>query len=120
MHQDISTEELNQFIVECILDFKGKDIIKLNLKELEEASTDFYIICHGESRTQANAIAENIIAKVKTKTGFPPSHTEGQKNANWILIDYFDTVVHVFYKETREFYKLENLWSDAEFIQYES
>ncbi len=120
MRQDISTEDLNKLIIDGILDLKGKDIIQLNLKALEEASTDFFIICHGESHTQVNAIADHIIGRIKKETGLVPFHMEGRKNANWVLIDYFDTVVHIFHKETRDFYKLENLWSDAELTSFES
>lgn len=106
-------------IVDSIQDVKGKKIIKLDLRKLVDRPTDCFIICEGDSNTQVNAIAGRIRRRMKTEMGISPSHAEGQQNANWICLDYFDVVVHVFYKETRKFYELEDLWSDAEFTEYE-
>jgi len=114
---EVSLEELNAIIISSIQEVKGHDILKLDLREIEEATTDSYIICHGESTTQVNAIASKIIKDVQSETGMKPTHIEGIANANWILVDYFDTVVHIFYKETREFYQIEELWSDAKFLK---
>jgi len=106
-------EELNNLIVDSIQDVKGHEIIELDLRSLDEASTDYFIVCHGESHTQVAAIANKIIQKVKQETGISPVHTEGISNASWVLVDYFDTIVHIFFKETRQFYQIEELWSDA-------
>ncbi len=115
-----TTEELNNLIIDSIQDIKGKKIVKLDLRQLDDAPTDFFIICEGDSNTQVKAISDNVALRVKRETGTYPSHVEGEKNALWICIDYFTTVVHIFYKETRSFYELESLWSDAEFTEYES
>lgn len=113
-------EELSDLMIDCIQDIKGKKIVKLDLRHLEEAPTDFFIICEGDSNTQVKAISDNIYKRIKNEVGLLPSHLEGEQNALWICIDYFNIVVHVFYRETREFYQLEDLWSDAKFTEYES
>lgn len=116
----LSTEELNNLIVDSIQDIKGKHIVKLDLRKLEEAPCDYFIICEGDSNTQVKAIADNIRKRVKEEAGLLPLHTEGERNALWICVDYFDTVVHVFYREKRTFYQLEELWGDASFTEYET
>lgn len=117
---EILTEELNELIIDSIHDIKGKNVVKLDLRHLEEAPTDFFIICEGDSNTQVKAIADNVSRRLKDEMGILPNHTEGQRESLWICIDYFTTVVHVFYREKRSFYDLENLWSDAKFVEYES
>lgn len=116
----LTTEELNDLIIESIQDVKGKNLVKLDLRGLDDAPTDFFIICEGDSFTQVRAIAENVAKTIKEETGTLPVHMEGQRNAQWVCIDYFTTVVHVFHPEKRAFYELEDLWSDASFTEYES
>ena len=116
----LTTEELNELIIESIQDIKGKKIVKLDLRRLEDAPTDFFIICEGDSTTQVKAISDNIQKRLKFEGRAMPSHVEGERNALWICIDLFTTVVHVFYRDTRSFYDLEQLWSDARFTEYES
>lgn len=113
-----NTEDLNPLIIDAIQDIKGKNIISLDLRKLEEAPADFFIICEGDSTTQVSSIAGNIIKRAKDELGVIPTHREGMTNARWVLVDYFNTVVHVFYPETRKFYELEDLWSDAEITEY--
>lgn len=114
-----STEPLNYLIIDAIQDIKGKNIMKLDLTHLKDAPTNNFIICEGESTVQVKAISDNIARRVKTEMGIHPSHTEGVDGAKWVLVDYFDTVVHVFYPETRAFYELEELWGDAKVTQFE-
>ena len=116
----LTNEELNNLIIDSIQDIKGKNIVKLDLQHLEEAPTDFFIICEGESNTQVKAISDNIYRRIKNEGKVMPSHVEGERNALWICIDYFSTVVHIFYRETRSFYELEDLWSDTKFTEYEN
>ena len=111
-------EELNNVIVEGIRDKKGKNIVQLDLRKLGDAPADFFIICEGDSNTHVKAISDSIYKKVKEEMLTAPTHQEGSSNAKWILMDYFNTVVHVFYPETREFYEIENLWSVAEVTEY--
>ena len=118
--KELSGDELNDLIVDSIQDIKGKNIVKLDLRHLEDSPTDYFIICEGDSNTQVKAIADNVYYRLKTEGFTLPTHFEGQQNALWILLDYFSTVVHVFYKETREFYELEDLWGDAIFTEYQN
>ena len=113
-------ESMNHLIIDAIQDIKGKNIVKLDLRSLDDAPADFFIICEGDSSTQVKAISDNIDRKLKEKLGMRPNHTEGMEGAKWILVDYFDTVVHVFYPETRQFYEIEELWGDAAITQYEN
>ena len=113
-------EQLNELIIDSIQDIKGKNIIKLDLRQLEDAPTDFFIICEGDSNTQVSSIAGNIKKRLKEEADQIASHVEGERNSMWILMDYFNVVVHVFYKETRKYYELEDLWSDAIMTQHET
>ncbi len=105
---------LIESIIEAITDKKGKDPIILNFTKLNGTICDAFIICHGASRTHTEALAKNIDEVVKKNTGQDPWHREGFENAEWILIDYGDIVVHIFQEERRKFYKIEQLWADAE------
>ena len=115
-----SQEELNDLIIDSIQDIKGKKIIKLDLRKLDDAPTDYFIICEGTSNIQVKAICDNVRKRLKQEASTYPTHVEGEQSARWVCIDYFNTVVHIFYTETRTFYDLEDLWSDALFVEYES
>ncbi len=110
-------EALNHCIIEGIRDKKGKNIIQLDLRNLD-APADFFIICEGDSNTHVKAISDSIFKRVKEEQLTAPVHTEGSANAKWVLMDYFNTVVHVFYPETRAFYEIENLWADAKITEF--
>lgn len=117
--QQVTEQELNDLIIDAIQDIKGKNIIKLDLNELHDAPTNNFIICEGDSTVQVKAISENIKLRLKKELGEFPVNSEGQESSTWICIDYFTTVVHVFYPDTRKFYELEELWSDAKFTEYQ-
>ena len=110
---------LVELIVDAIEDVKGKDIIVLDLRELENSSCSFFVICEGNSDTQINAISNSVEKKPFEVLKEKPWHIEGRQNAEWVLIDFVDTVVHVFKKDSREFYGLEELWGDAPSYQIE-
>lgn len=110
--------QLNDLIIDAIQDIKGKNIIKIDLTKIEDAPADFFIICEGDSTTQVSGISENLAKRVKDEMGLLPNHKEGMDNSRWVLVDYFDTVVHVFYHETRGYYELEDLWSDGKVTEY--
>ena len=116
----MDSDQINSLIIDSISDIKGQNIIKIDLRNLDDAPTDYFIICDGSSNTQVSAIADRIQERMKKEAATLPDHVEGNKNNTWILIDYFDTVVHVFYSETRSFYDLEDLWSDGHVIEYGS
>lgn len=108
-----NTEALLEAIIKGVREKKGKMIRKFDLTGLNYASTDYFIICHGDSTRQAVAIADSIEYEVTKATGEKPWHVEGLQNAQWVLMDYVNVVVHVFFKEARDFYDIENLWADA-------
>jgi ribosome-associated protein len=109
----VSDERLNKLIVDAIQDIKGKDIAIFDLRNLPSASNDYFIICHGNSKTQLLGIINNIEKRVFVELGLDPNHSEGKQGTNWMLTDYFSVIVHVFMQERREFYNMEDLWSDA-------
>ena len=90
----------------------------MDLRQLDEAPADYFIVCQGDSTTQVESIATSIVKKCKEVLGESPSSVEGMGNGRWVIVDYFDTVVHIFYPETRQFYQLESLWNDAVLTQY--
>ncbi len=100
-------------IIAAIQEKKGEQIISLDLKKINEAVADFFIICEAGNQPQVKAIAENIEEQVKKKCNENAYHHEGYKNLQWVLIDYVNVVVHVMLPENRRFYKLEEMWSDA-------
>lgn len=108
---------LAESVVNGILEKKGQNVCWLDLRGIENAVCDYFIICEGNSNTQVEAIAESVEDIVKKETSQRPYRSEGWENALWILIDYINVVVHVFEKETRHFYNLESLWADAEEIK---
>ena len=100
-------------IIAAIQEKKGKNIISLDLRKINEAVADFFIVCEAGSQPQIRAIADNIDDKVRDKSGEKPFHHEGYNNLQWVLIDYVNVVVHVMLPENRKFYQLEEMWSDA-------
>lgn len=103
---------VNQILI-SLEDRKAQDVICMDLRDNEDAFVDYMIVCHGDSTTQVNAIAGNVEKDVNEKLKTKPHHMEGERNALWVIIDYIDVIVHVFHREMREFYQLEELWSDA-------
>ena len=100
-------------IISGIEDVKGKDTTILDLRELENTVCDYFIICEGTSNTQVNAIVNAIQKKVSKELKDKPFNIEGEDNAEWVLMDYVNIVVHVFQKHIREYYDIESLWGDA-------
>ena len=100
-------------IIKAIQEKKGEHIVSLDLRKIHEAVADFFIICEATNQPQVRAIADNIEDEVKKICGESPFHHEGKKTLQWVLIDYVNIVVHIMIPETRKFYKLEEMWSDA-------
>lgn len=113
-------ELLNKKIIHAIENKKGEDIVVIDLENIENSICDYFIICHGTSGRQVEAIANSIDEKVKQDLDINPWNTEGYKNAEWIVLDYIDSIVHIFLEEKRHFYQLEKLWADAEQINIET
>ena len=116
-----STEEsLLSLIIDSVQDIKGKNIIQIDMTHIRDAPANYFIICEGESSTQIRAIASNAARRVKTETENRANHIEGQLGAKWVLVDFFDIVLHVFDKSTRQYYDLENLWSDGKITEFQN
>ena len=108
-----SADQLITAIIKGIDEVKGAEIQLFDLRELENTVTEYFIICTGNSNTQVNAISNSVQKIVSKEVQDKPWHVEGEGNAEWVLIDYVNVVVHVFQKQTREFYDIESLWGDA-------
>jgi len=113
----LSSKQLADKITEQIFSKKGFDVILLDLRKLT-AIADYFVICSADSDTQVKAIADEIDSKL-AEEGIKSWHIEGYRALSWILIDYVDVVVHIFKKDSREFYKLEKLWGDAPSVKVE-
>lgn len=111
--KNISPDELISVIISGIEDVKGKDINILDLRDIDNTVCDYFVICEGTSNTQVNAIVNSVQKKVSKELKDNPWHVEGADNAEWVLIDYVNVVVHVFQKHIREYYDIESLWGDA-------
>lgn len=107
-------------IIDAMADKKAWEPVVLDFEKLNGMLCDTFVICHGTSTTQVESIADHVITTVKKQTGVQPWHMEGFKNAEWILIDYSDVVVHIFQEQRRRFYNLEQLWADAEIRKIET
>ena len=110
------TEVVNNLIEKIfdgISDVKGQNIEMIDLRKIENRICDYYIICSGSSNTHVSAILESVKKKVSKSLKEKPSHIEGEENAEWILLDYINVVVHIFQEQVREFYKIEELWGDC-------
>lgn len=105
-------------VINAILDKKGEHLVSLDLRKIPEAVADFFIICDASSTIQVKAIADHIEQQMKQLCGEIPYRTEGKSSAQWVLVDYVNIVVHVFHPDTRKFYRLEEMWSDAEMSEH--
>jgi ribosome-associated protein len=106
--------KLFKSIIHAIQEKKGEKIISLDLRKIPEAVADFFIICEASSSTQVKAIADYIEFHLKESVKEIPYKSEGQQGGHWVLVDYVNVVVHVMQPETRKFYKLEEMWGDAD------
>ena len=107
------SEVLSKCIVEGMQENKAKDIVVLDLRDLGSSVCDFFVVCSGESSTQVDGITNAITRYTRKTMKEKPWHIEGQRNSEWVLLDYISVVAHVFYKDARAFYEIEELWADA-------
>ncbi|WP_285060711.1 ribosome silencing factor [Pedobacter ginsengisoli] len=111
---------LSEIAVHGIQEKKGNDIVRLDLRNLNSSVSDYFIICSANSATQVKAIADSVEEEIYKKTQTNPWRKEGQESAEWIILDYFDIVVHIFKTEKRDFYGIEDLWGDAQTTSFQS
>lgn len=114
------SEILAKLAAQALDEKKGVDIQILDLRGIPSAPSAFFVIASGNVPSHVSALCDNVHQMVKAATGIGPSKVEGYMNAEWILMDYFDVVVHIFQKEKRAFYRLEQLWEDGVRIPFES
>jgi ribosome-associated protein len=110
-----ASEEIVQWVVKGMQEKKAQEIVVMDLRGVNNAFTDFFVICSGTSDTQIEAIADSVDKEVWESGKIHVRAMEGKANREWILMDYYDVIVHVFLKDKRTFFKLEELWGDAEF-----
>jgi len=118
--KEVSSDVLSEWVVEGMLEKKAMDVVVMDLREIKHAVADYFVVCSGNSDTQIDAISTSIEEEVHKKSKQNPWKREGQQNKEWILLDYVDVVAHVFNKEKRSFYGLEELWGDAKVTHIES
>lgn len=113
----VDTKELLSIIVDAAQDVKATGITLLGLSHIETAPSSEFVVITGRSTSQVSSIADNIRDKVLDKTGLKPYNYDGYRNSQWIVIDYGNVMVHIFLPDTRTFYNIEDLWSDAEITE---
>lgn len=111
-------KKLLQTTIESIEDKKGSNIVSLEFTPEQSSVCDYFVICHAESDRQVKAITKSVHENIQREIGIKPTNMEGLDTANWVLLDYFDVIVHIFQTEAREFYGLEKLWADAKIVRY--
>lgn len=115
-----SDARLVEAVINGIQEVKGREVIHMDLRGIANTVCGHFVICHGDSDTQVEAIARSVLDTVRKTTGEKPWHTEGERNSEWVLIDYVDVVVHIFHRDKRGYYALEDLWGDAIRTRYEN
>ena len=116
----INNDDLLANIIKGIEEVKGNDIDILDLRAIDTAVCDYFVVCNGNSNTQVNAIVNSIQKTVSKDLKDKPWHIEGSDVAEWVLMDYVHIVVHVFQKHIREYYNIESLWGDATITKIEN
>tara|TARA_Y100000996_G_scaffold92006_1_gene64922 strand:+ start:491 stop:865 length:375 start_codon:yes stop_codon:yes gene_type:complete len=120
LKEKYSSKGLIANIIKSIEEVKGEEVILIDMKKIDNSPCDYFIICDGSSNTQVNAIVSKIKKNVSKLLSEKPLNIEGLENCKWVLIDYIDIVVHVFQKEIRQYYNIENLWGDAKHTKFVS
>lgn len=111
---------ISELVIHGIQEKKGNDIVRLDLRNIHSSVADYFVVCHAESSTQIKAIANSVEEEVFKALKLDPWRKEGMQNADWIILDYIDVVVHIFKTDKREFYGIEDLWGDAEMQSFKS
>jgi ribosome-associated protein len=112
-------DKIVDVVVSALQDLKAKEIKVLDLRKLENAVCEYFVVCHGTSTTHTSSLANSVSKEVKTVFGMKPWRKEGFGNNSWVILDYSSVVVHVFLEEARHFYNIEDLWADAEITEFE-
>jgi len=113
-----STKELLKVIVEGIQERKGKNIISIDFKNINNAEVKYFVVCEGDSSTHVGAIADSVTEYVRKNNTSSLCGKDGYENAEWVILDYADIFVHVFQPDIRQYYNLEELWADCPIQEY--
>lgn len=114
-----TAELLTDIIVKGMQNKKAKKVVKIDLTGINASVADYFVVCHGDSDRQAKAIADSVEEEVRNAIGEKPINREGEAVARWVLLDYGNVIVHVFQREVRDFYEIEDLWHDGKFTYYD-
>ena len=109
---------IEELIIQALIEKKGEQIVCIDLKAMHHVLFDYFIICSGNSKPHVETLGEFVQETTKKQAGIRPSYIEGRANGEWILLDYFNVIVHIFQPEIRQFYNIESLWSDAPCQQF--
>lgn len=112
-------EKIVEKVVDTLDNHKGIDIVKIDLRRIENCFCSFFVVCHGTSNSQVSGLADYVYDIINDELGEKPIHVEGASQAQWIVMDYGDVVVHIFQKEQRDYYQLEDFWVDADITKVE-
>lgn len=112
------SEVMMKMVVHGLQEKKGKDIISIDLRKVGSSFADFFVICHGGSNRQIDALADSVEEVMLKSLKEKPSHREGKNGSDWVLLDYYSVVVNIFSESQRSFYGLEELWGDGEIIEH--
>ncbi|MCR9253612.1 MAG: ribosome silencing factor [bacterium] len=115
----LNSQDLSELVVKGMAEKKASEIVVMDLRGVQNAVADYFILCSGNSDTQIDAISDSVEEEVHKITQQNPWKREGRQNKEWVLIDYVDVVAHIFRKDKREFYALEELWGDAKISEVE-
>lgn len=110
--------KIEELIIQALMEKKGINIVSINLKKINHVFFDYFIVCSGTSKPHVETLCDYVQECTKRYANIKPSYIEGTANGEWILLDYFNVVVHIFQPEAREFYNIEQLYSDAEITNY--
>lgn len=116
----LKTIQIVDKVVEALEDTKAHQIVKIDLRKIENCFCSFFVICHGSSSTHISGLTDAVEEKVREDLDEKPFHTEGLNGSQWVVLDYGDVVVHIFDKELRDYYQLEEFWGDAEITPVET
>ena len=109
---------IEELIIQALIEKKGEQIVCIDLKAMHHVLFDYFIICTGNSKPHVETLSEFVQETTKKQAGVRPSYIEGRANGEWVLLDYFNVIVHIFQPEIRQFYNIESLWSDAPCQQF--
>ena len=116
----VTSRKLVDIAVNALGDKKGLEIVFIDFRNIPNAVAKYFIICHGTSNVHVASLADGVIEKLRIEGDSKPWNREGVENAEWILLDYADVVVHLFQENTRQFYNLEGLWADMKITRVKS